>query len=373
MIHKNIVGAVILASMVIATSVTAGWFSSSDADTSSATKLKTYDLTMVTAFPKNSPGHGASSKRFADRLRTISNGRINIKVYSAHELVPAFESFSAVSNGKADVYHGIEMFWPGVDPALNYFATIPFGLTPEEHVSWIKHGGGQELWDEVANQYNIKPFAAGSSGFSMGGWFKKEINTTKDLDGLHLRWPGLSAKVMQEYGATTTVVSGSKILPGLLDGTFDGAELAGPWYDNAMGLYKSGAMNYYAPGWHEPGVILSMGFNKDVWDQFTDTDKEIVKAAIDAELLVQYTENFFNHSTSLEKMYSENNVVVKHFNKELLKDFKTTAYRLLKERDANSKLAGKVRESYFDFLEKGTLFNKNSVQPYLELRDIDVE
>jgi TRAP-type mannitol/chloroaromatic compound transport system substrate-binding protein len=335
-------------------------------------EANTYNLRMVTAFPKNSPGHGASSERFADRVRTLSDDRIDIKVYAAGELVPMKEAFATVSNGKADIYHGIEMFWPGVDSSLNYFATIPFGLSADEQLAWIKQGGGQELWDEVAGQYNIKPFPAGSSGFSMGGWFKKEINTTSDLDGMHLRWPGLSAKVMQEYGATTAVVSGSKILPGLLDGTFDGAELAGPWYDNAMGLYKAGAEHYYAPGWHEPGVVLSMGFNKDVWDKFSDRDQAIIEAAIDAEMAVLNTENFYHHSTALAKMQAEDGVVIKQFNPELLFEFKKTSYKLLKERDT-SPLAKKVSASYFDFLDKAALYSENSVVPFLELRKMKVD
>ena len=359
--------AVVTAASMIMTSASADFWKFGADETQA-----TYNLKMVTAFPKNSPGHGASSERFADRVRTLSNGRIDIKVFAAGELVPMKEAFAAVSNGKADMYHGIEMFWPGVDSSLNYFATIPFGLSADEQLAWIKQGGGQELWDEVAGQYNVKPFPAGSSGFSMGGWFKKEINTTADIDGLHLRWPGLSAKVMQNYGATTTVVAGSKILPGLIDGTFDGAELAGPWYDNAMGLYKAGAEHYYAPGWHEPGVVLSMGFNKDVWDSFNERDQAIIEAAIDAEMAVLNTENFYHHSTSLAKMQAEDGVVVKQFNPELLFEFKKTSYKLLKERDT-SPLATKVRESYFDFLDKAALYSENSVVPFLQLREMKVD
>ena len=332
-------------------------------------EANTYNLRMVTAFPKNSPGHGASSVRFADNVRALSDGRIDIKVFASGELVPMKEAFATVSNGKADMYHGIEMFWPGVDPALNYFATIPFGMTPTEHLAWVEHGGGQALWDEAAAQYNIKPFALGNSATSMGGWYNKEINTTDDIAGMHLRFPGLGAKVMQKYGASTTVVSGSKILPGLLDGTFDGAELAGPWYDNAMGLYKSPAKHYYAPGWHELSTILSLGFNAEVWNDFSDKDKNLIVTAVKAEQQVQFLENFYHHSVSLQKMYDEDNITVKHFPQPVLDAFKKTAYELIDEKNADSELAQRTHNSYFGFMKAGKLYSENGILPYMNSRD----
>ena len=348
--------------LILFTSIAnAGWFDSKD-------DKATYNLKMVTAFPKNSPGHGASSERFAESVRVLSDGRINIKVFAAGELVPMKESFSAVSNGKADLYHGIEMFWPGVDPSLNYFATIPFGMTTMEHMAWIEHGEGQKLWDEVSAQYNIKPFALGNSGTSMGGWYNKEIKTVDDFKGMHLRFPGLGARVLQEFGATTTVVAGSKILPGLLDGTFDGAELAGPWYDDAMGLYKSPAKYYYVPGWHELSVVLSLGFNMEVWNKFSEEDKTIIITAIKAEQQKQLLENMYFHSVSLKKMIEKDGVKVYTFPEEVLAAAKTTVTRLMAEKNADSKLAQRVHNSYFEFMSAAKMYTEEAILPYQNSR-----
>ena len=130
--YNKILSAVVITVSVV-TSAIAGFFDTNYDWNKDDSSEKSYNLTLVTAFPKNSPGHGASTNRFVDNVRDLSNGRINIKVYASGELVPMKEAFSAVSNGKADMYHGIEMFWPGVEPALNYFATVPFGMTPVEH------------------------------------------------------------------------------------------------------------------------------------------------------------------------------------------------------------------------------------------------
>jgi TRAP-type mannitol/chloroaromatic compound transport system substrate-binding protein len=64
---------------------------------------KVYQWKMVTTWPKNLPGLGTAPERLADRLRVMSNGRLDIKVYGAGELVPALEVFDAVSQGTAQM------------------------------------------------------------------------------------------------------------------------------------------------------------------------------------------------------------------------------------------------------------------------------
>ena len=97
--------------------------------------------------------------------------------------MPPFESFDAVSSGTAEMYHAADYYFQGKSKALNFFTTVPFGLTATEMDAWIHHGGGQELWDELSGDFGIKPFAAGNTGVQMGGWFRNEINTLDDFKG----------------------------------------------------------------------------------------------------------------------------------------------------------------------------------------------
>ena len=132
---------------------------------------------MVTTWPKNYPGLGAGANRFAKRVEEMSAGRIKIKVYGAKELVPAFEVFDAVRQGSAEMGHGAAYYWKGKHPATPFFTAVPFGLTAQEMNGWLHHGGGQELWDDLYAQFNLKPFACGNTGTQMAGWFNKEINS----------------------------------------------------------------------------------------------------------------------------------------------------------------------------------------------------
>ena len=58
---------------------------------------------MVTSWPKRLPGPGMSAERVAERIRTLSGGRLDIAVHAAGEIVPAFEVLDAVGGGE----HGV--------------------------------------------------------------------------------------------------------------------------------------------------------------------------------------------------------------------------------------------------------------------------
>ena len=100
---------------------------------------------MITSWPKRLPGPGMSAERIAERIGALSGGRLEITVSAAGEVVPAFEVLDAVGSGVAEMGHTAAFYWQGKEPAAAFFTTVPFGLIPNEHVSWIDAGGGQAL------------------------------------------------------------------------------------------------------------------------------------------------------------------------------------------------------------------------------------
>ena len=62
---------------------------------------------MVTTWPKNFPGLGTGAEFLAQAIGEMSGGRLQVQVYGAGELVPAFEVFDAVSQGAAQMGHGV--------------------------------------------------------------------------------------------------------------------------------------------------------------------------------------------------------------------------------------------------------------------------
>ena len=80
-----------------------------------------------------------------------------------------------------------------------------------EQTSWLLHGGGQELWNELYDRFNLVAFPSGNAGLQMFGWFKKEINSLDDLKGLKVRMSGIHAEVLNRIGAITVNIPGGEI------------------------------------------------------------------------------------------------------------------------------------------------------------------
>ena len=132
--------------------------------------------------------------------------------HAAGEIVPAFEVLDAVGGGVAEIGHTAAFYWQGKKPAAKYFTTVPFGLTPNEHVAWVEAGGGQALWDELYKPFGVKPFMGGNTGVCMGGWFRREIKSLDDMRGLKIRSLGLGGEVYRRLGATPQTTPPGEIL-----------------------------------------------------------------------------------------------------------------------------------------------------------------
>ncbi|MEX0298130.1 MAG: TRAP transporter substrate-binding protein, partial [Kordiimonas sp.] len=306
---------------------------------------KQRSLKMVTSWPKNFPGMGTGAERLAKRIEALSDGRIKVKVYAAGELVGALEGFDAVSQGKADMYHAAEYYWQGKSPAFNFFAAVPMGLTAGEMNAWVRFGGGQELWDELSGQFNIKPFMGGNTGTQMGGWYQKDINSIEDFQGLRIRMPGLGGEVMKRLGATPVTKQGGEIFQALSQGNIDATEWVGPWNDLAFGFHTI-VKKYYYPGIHEPGTTLSLGLNKDLWEEMDAQDRAIIEHASMAENDAMLAEFNANNGRALNTLTDEHSVELKRFDDSILEKLSKVSAEVLADAAKNDDFTKKVFESF---------------------------
>src|ERR1700733_1187661 len=237
---------------------------------------------MITSWPKRLPGPGMSAERIAERIGSLSGGRIEITVSAAGEIVPAFEVLDAVGSGVAEMGHTAAFYWQGKEPAAAFFTTVPFGLLPNEHVAWIDAGGGQALWDELYAPFGVKPFMGGNTGVCMGGWFRREPKGLDDLKGLKIRSLGLGGEVYRRLGATPQTTPPGEILTSLQSGVLDAAEFVGPGTDIALGLYRV-APFYYGPGFNKPNGTGECIVNLKAWEALDAEMKAIVAHACATE------------------------------------------------------------------------------------------
>jgi TRAP-type mannitol/chloroaromatic compound transport system substrate-binding protein len=324
-------------------------------------------LKMVTDWPEDMPGFHPSAVRFAQTIGAATGGRIKIEVFPAGALVRPFETFDAVGAGVADMYHTYEGYFEKKSPAFQFFAAIPFGFTADELFAWVKYGGGQELWDAVSGQFNIKSLLCTNTGCQMGGWFNSEITSPERFKGLRYRMAGPGAEVLRRLGAVVVTLPGGEIMPALKSGAIDASEWIGPWLDMAMGLNKA-AGYYYYPGFHEPGSGSAVGLNKGVWESFDASDRQVFEAVAACEYARSSAEFNANNALSLRKLREEGTVKILKFDDSLLKAFLTISKDVVAEIGARDELSKKIYASYQQFLASIMDWSDASERPFLNSR-----
>ena len=326
------------------------------------------ELKMVTTWPKTLPGLQSSAVRVAKAITDLSGGKLQVKVFSAGELVPAFESFDAVSSGLADLYHSSEITWHGKSPAFSYFCNIPFGLTATETNAWIRIGGGQALWDELSAKFGLKAFLAGNTGAQMGGWFIKEMTGVESFKGLKYRMPGPGGEVLQRLDAAVINLPAGEIIPALRSGAIDASEFAGPWIDMALGLHKA-APYYYYPGFHEPGAALSLAFNKKVWDSLDASQRLVIETATAAENEYSLAEVVTNNAAAMEilaKDYPE--IKIRKLDDSILQALGKVSGEVLAENSRKDDLTRRIYESWMKFRAAAVRWADISERSFLNAR-----
>ena len=239
---------------------------------------------MVTSWPQSLDTIFGGAQTFCDRVSAMTGGKFEIEPYAAGEIVPGLEVLDAVQNGTVECGHTASYYYVGKNPALAFGTTLPFGLTAQQQNAWFYHGGGLEAMHELYSDFNVINFPAGNSGVQMGGWFKNEVRSPSDLNGLKMRIPGLGGKVMSSLGVNVQVLPGGEVYLALDRGAIDAAEWVGPYDDQKLGLNKAASFYYY-PGWWEPGATLEVQVNKSQWDKLPVEYQEIFKtAAMEANL-----------------------------------------------------------------------------------------
>jgi TRAP-type mannitol/chloroaromatic compound transport system substrate-binding protein len=307
------------------------------------------ELKMVTDWPAGFAGLQSSAERFAQTVVAASGGRLKIEVFPAGALVRPFETFDAVAAGVADLFHSAPAYFEKKGRAGNFFnGTVPFGFTADELFAWVHHGGGQELWDALYGQFDIKPFLCTSTGCQMGGWFNKEIKSPDDLNGLRYRMPGLGGEVLRRLGAIVVTLPGGDIVPALKSGAIDAAEWIGPWPDMAVGLHQA-VDYYYYPGFQELGPGLMVGINRRLWESFDASDRHLIEAVTASEFAHSLAEFNANNARSLRRLREEGRVKILKFDDSLLRAFLATGNDVIAEIGSGDELSRKIYASFQQF------------------------
>jgi len=245
---------------------------------------------LASSFPQSLDTLYGSGELMAKTLSDITDGKFQIQLFPAGELVPALQALDATQNDTVEACHTATYYYVGKDPTFAIATAIPFGLNARQQSAWLYHGGGNELFDEFFGGYGLVGRPGGNTGTQMGGWFRKEVNSLADLKGLKMRIAGLAGNIVQRLGVVPQQLGGGDIYPALERGSIDATEWVGPYDDEKLGFYQV-AKYYYYPAFWEGGPSVHFLFNKAKYEALPPQYQAALQAACrtaDADMGARY-------------------------------------------------------------------------------------
>ena len=239
-----------------------------------------YKLSIVvgTTFP-----WGQGAEIWANLVRERTQGRINIKVYPGTSLVQGDQTreFTAIRQGVIDMAVGSTINWSPQVKQLNLFS-LPFLMPDYAAIDALVQGEvGKEMFKYI-DKAGVVPLAWGENGYRQLSNSKREIKTPADMKGMKLRVVGspLYIDTFTALGANPTQMSWADAQPALASGAVDGQENPLSIYTGSK-LYTVGQK--YLTLWNYVADPLIYVVNRDVWNSWSEKDREIVRqAALDS-------------------------------------------------------------------------------------------
>ena len=301
----------------------------------------------------------------ATLVETMSDGKFTIRIDASNKHKAALGILDMVKGGQYDMGHSASYYWKGKDIDTLPFTTMPFGMTTPEQYAWFYYGGGMELMKKAYAKHGVLSFPGGNTGNQMGGWFRKEINTVADLQGLKMRVPGFAGEVMAKLGLSVTNIAPGELYTSLERGTIDALEWVGPGMDISMGFHKIAP--YYYTGWHEPATELQFLVNEKSFEKLPKDYQQILLTAMRVSAYDMYIQNYDMSAKAWSTMLTEfPDIKVKTFPKEVMDAMKKANADLLEEVKKESPIVKEVLESQEAYQKKARKWTEMSDFLYLK-------
>ena len=318
---------------------------------------------IASSFPKSLDTIYGGAEVLARRVEQITGGKFQIRVFAAGEIVPAFGVVDAIQQGTVECAHTASYYFVGKNKAFAFDTTLPFGLNQRQQNAWMYYGGGLQLVREFLRDFSIISFPGGNTGVQMGGWWRKEVRSVKDLKGVKMRIAGLGGEVMARLGAVPQQIAGGDIYPALERGAIDSAEWVGPYDDEKLGFYKV-APHYYFPGWWESNSMYSFFVNIKEWEKLPKEYQAAFEAAAYEANLDMMAKYDFKNPIALQNLV-KNGVKLHAFSNDILKAAQSASYDLYEEEAGKNPAWKKLYEPWKRFRASEFLWHRAAEFTYL--------
>ncbi|PSQ80606.1 MAG: ABC transporter substrate-binding protein [Bacteroidetes bacterium QS_1_63_11] len=301
---------------------------------------------LASSFSRSLDTIYGAAEVLSERLKALTDGNFEILTYPGGELVPPLEVPGSVQNRTVEMGHSASYYFIGKNPALAFDCTVPFGLTARQYNAWLLYGGGMDLMRDLFADFNILNLPGGNTGTQMGGWFRTEVASMDDMQGLKMRIPGLGGSVMSEMGVNTQVLPSGEIYPSLERGAIDAAEWVGPYDDEKLGFHEV-ADYYYYPGWWEPGPALTFYVNRDAYESLPTQYQDALKTAASEASLNMLAQYDHKNPAALDRLLDKG-TTLRRFPDEVMKRAQKATTQLLEDNASGNKQYREIYGAYKD-------------------------
>lgn len=215
---------------------------------------------------------------FTERVKVLTNGRLEITPYPGGTIVPTFEALDALQNNVIQSMHMWPGYFSGKEPAFAAISDMIAAYShPWQKEAWMYYKGGLDMLREM-----YKPYDAYTVGFMFWGIESmvstKPIRNMEDFKGLKMRVPqGMTAMLMQKLGASVVVLPGGEVFSALDKGVINTSDWATISMNNRMGFYQVAKYTNY-PGFHSM-PLGDFTVNIKEWNKLPDDIKAILHTA----------------------------------------------------------------------------------------------
>lgn len=216
----------------------------------------------------------------AAKLKTDTDGAIDITVLPGKAVVGAAETLDAIKNGLLDGQYTAPTYFAGKDAAMGVLgdtlSAYPDSATRDR---WFTEGGGLELARGLYGKYGMH--------FICPVYWPSEqipstipINSVADLKGLKMRAPGgLASDLLSRAGASLVKMGVGESVTAMETGVLDATDLANIGLNVALGMHNKAKYSILA---RHSMATTEMSVSKAKWDKLSDENKARFEAACQA-------------------------------------------------------------------------------------------
>ncbi len=334
--------------------------SSDSSETQSASQVRVRWRVPV-VFQTTWPVLGDNPVYVSQMIKDASRGAFLLDIFEPNEIVPPFSITDAVRDQKIEAGYTWLGYDQGKIPASALVGAVPFGMEPWEYSAWWFEGNGKNLTETLYKKHNIHPIFCGMTGPETAGWFRKPIQSLEDLKGLKIRFAGLGGKVIEQLGASVTMLPGSEIFQALEKGAIDATEFALPIVDQQLGFDRVAKYNYY-PGWHQPFTASHLIVNLTTWDSLDSNDQSLLELACTAGVIRNLSSSEGKQGAVVAR-FEETGALPRVLSLEILRELERVTKRVLEQEAERDKNFAVVYESQLEFRQNYSHWKSRAYLP----------